>query len=336
MRTFATWLFLLALAVAGRPSPAQAEVCQDGELVIRFAHVVAASGHPKGEMAAELAARVNAEMDGTACMRVYPNSELFDDNAVMEALLMGDVQIAAPSLSKFEAYTLKYRLFDLPFLFEDMAAVNAFAQGPKGRELLRAMEDVGFVGLGYLFNGLKQFSATTPLLAPEDARGLTFRVQPSAVAVAMIEALGGTARRLPFKEVFTALERGVVDGQENTWSNIYTQRFFQVQTGVSETNHQLLAYLALTSKEWLDGLEPAVRSQFLSIFGEVLDSFNARAEAINARSRQKIIEAGGTVRQLTPEERRAWVDAMKPVWDTFRDRIGQDMIDAALAANGAG
>jgi len=310
-----------------------ADHCDDDEVVIKFSHVVSAEGHPKGEMASALARRINEEMDGKACMQVFPSAQLFDDDKVMEALLLGDVQLAAPSLSKFEAYTLKYRVFDLPFLFSSMAAVKSFTEGEVGQELLGAMSDYGFVGLGYLLNGLKQFSANRPLRLPRDAAGLDFRVQNSDVTVAMIEALGASARKIRFGDVYTALERGKVDGQENTWSNIFAENFYTVQDGVTETNHQLLAYLAVVSRDWLDSLQPDVRYQFLKIFDEVSKEYNARALGMNALKKIQIIENGGVVRQLSPDQRDKWVEVMKPVWDQFIDDIGQDVIEAAMEAS---
>ncbi|MCA1298355.1 DctP family TRAP transporter solute-binding subunit [Stappia indica] len=333
MKKFAT--AALAAASLAFAAPAFAEDCQDGEMVIKFSHVVAASGHPKGDAATMLAKRVNEEMNGKACMQVFPNSQLFDDDKVMEALLLGDVQLAAPSLAKFEAYTLKYRLFDLPFLFQDLAAVDRFAASDAGKGLLNAMTDVGFVGLGYWSSGLKQFSANKPLLLPSDAKGLKFRVQTSDVAVAMIEAMGANAQKLAFKEVYGALQTGVVDGQENSWSNIYTQKFFEVQDGITETNHQLLAYLLVTSDEWLNGLDPDVRDQFLTIAQEVTLAANAAVADKEAASRQRIVDAGTEIRTLTPEQRKAWVDVMKPVWAKFQDDIGVDLIEAAVASNNA-
>ncbi|MCF4097223.1 DctP family TRAP transporter solute-binding subunit [Maritalea mediterranea] len=306
--------------------------CDSGEMVIKFSHVTAETGHPKGEAAAAIAKRINEEMDGTACMEVFANSTLFDDNKVMEALLLGDVQVAAPSLSKFESFTKKYRVFDLPFLFPNMDAVNNFTQGPVGKDLLNAINDKGYVGLGYIYNGLKHFSADRPLIKPSDAEGLKFRVQTSDVAVAMIEAMGASAQKLAFSEVYGALQTGVVDGQENTWSNIYSKKFFEVQDGVTVTNHQLLTYLAITSKEWLDSLDPEVRDQFLTIFNEEVVAANAKATALNEQARENIVAAGGVVRELTPEQRQVWVDTMRPVWDQFKDDIGQDVIDAAVAA----
>ncbi|MGW8207205.1 MAG: DctP family TRAP transporter solute-binding subunit, partial [Hyphomicrobiaceae bacterium] len=219
-----------AALLVGAPAYAN---CDKGEVVIKFSHVVKATGHPKGDAATLFAERVNKEMNGKACMEVFANSTLYDDDKVMEAMLLGDVQLAAPSLSKFEAYTLKYRLFDLPFLFKDLAAVDRFYDSKEGKGLLseKGMTDKGYIGLGYWTSGLKQFSAKVPLIKPQDAKGLKFRVQTSDVAVAMIEALGANAQKLSFKEVYGALQTGVVDGQENTWSNIYTQKFFEVQDG---------------------------------------------------------------------------------------------------------
>ena len=325
----------LALGLTASAAMAQSAGCDDGEMVIKFAHVVAATGHPKGDAATLLANRVNEEMNGTACMEVFPNSTLFDDDKVLEALLLGDVQLAAPSLSKFEAYTKKYRLYDLPFLFSDLSAVQTFNNSDTGKELLTVMEDVGYTGLGYWLSGMKQFSANKPLEVPSDADGLKFRIQTSDVAEAMISAMGASAQKLAFSEVYQALQTGVVDGQENSWSNIYTQKFFEVQDGITETNHAALAYLLVTSTEWLDGLEPEVRDQFLTIVNETTKAANDAVADTEAKNRQNILDSGSTIRELSDEQREQWVSTMKPVWDRFRDDVGQDVIDAAQASNPA-
>ena len=307
--------------------------CDSGEIVIKFSHVTAATGHPKGEAASLLAKRVNEEMNGKACMEVFPNSQLFNDDKVLEALLLGDVQMAAPSLAKFERFTKKFRLFDLPFLFNDINAVDKFQNSEDGRKLLDSMQRKGLQGLGYWHNGIKNFSASKPLIKPSDAAGMKFRVQTSEVAVAMIEALDANPQKLAFAEVYGALQTGVVDGQENTWSNIYTKKFFEVQDGVTETNHQVLDYLVVTSVEWWEGLDAGVRDQLQTILDEVSQTRNSMSTEINTQNRAKILEAGGVVRELTPDQRQEWVDVMKPVWDKFKDDIGQDLIDSALAAN---
>ena len=169
------------------------------------------------------------------CMEVYPNSTLYDDDKVLEAMLQGDVQLAAPSLSKFETFTKKFRLFDLPFMFKNVDAVDTFQASEAGQSMLDSMQKRGLQGLAFWHNGMKQLSANKPLIEPSDAKGLKFRVQPSEVLVAQMEAIGGSPQKMAFSEVYGALQQGVVDGQENTWSNIYGQKFFEVQDGTTET-----------------------------------------------------------------------------------------------------
>jgi C4-dicarboxylate-binding protein DctP len=182
---------------------------------------------------------------------------------------------------------------------------------------------------------MKQISANKPLLLPSDAQGLKFRVQPSDVLVAQMQALGATAQPMAFAEVYGALQTGVVDGQENTWSNIYGQKFFEVQDGITETNHGVIDYLLITSVDWWEALPEDVRTQLSTIITEVTTERNAAVNEVDAQARQAILDAGGEIRALTPEQRQTWVDAMKPVWDQFREEVGQENIDAAQAINAA-
>lgn len=325
---------LTALTVAMSVTAGAAfAACDPGEIVIKFSHVTNTDKHPKGIAASLLEQRINDEMDGKACMEVFPNSTLYNDDKVLEALLQGDVQLAAPSLSKFEKFTKKFRIFDLPFLFKNIDAVDAFQASDAGQDLLDSMQRRGLQGLGYWHNGMKQMSANKPLVEPSDANGLKFRVQSSDVLVAQMEAIGGSPQKMAFSEVYGALQQGVVDGQENTWSNIYGKKFFEVQDGVTETNHGALDYLVVTSVDWLDSLEPEVRDQFLTILKEVTAVRNAESTKVNGEAKQAIIDAGGVVRELTPEQRAAWVEAMKPVWEKFAGDVGQEKIDAAQAIN---
>lgn len=307
--------------------------CEDGELLIKFAHVTNTDRHPKGIAATLLAERVNEEMNGVACMEVYPNSTLYNDDQVLEAMLQGDVQLAAPSLSKFEAFTKQFRIFDLPFMFKNIDAVDMFQSSETGQAMMDSMQRRGLQGLAFWHNGLKQFSANVPLMTPTDAAGLKFRVQPSDVLVAQMEALGASPQPMAFSEVYGALQTGVVDGQENTWSNIYGQKFFEVQDGVTETNHGVLDYLVVTSVDWLDSLDPAVRAQFLEILEGVTQERNAAVGQVDVDARQAVLDAGGVIRELSAEERQVWVDAMKPVWEQFEGDVGADNIAAAQAIN---
>jgi len=307
--------------------------CDDGEIVIKFSHVTNTDKHPKGIAASLLEKRVNEEMNGKACMQVFPNSTLYNDKKVLEAMLNGDVQMAAPSLSKFEKFTKKFRVFDLPFVFNDIDAVDRFQNSADGEKLLNSMNRRGLKGLAFWHNGMKQMSANRPLIMPSDAKGLKFRVQASDVLVAQFEQLGASPQKMSFKEVYGGLQTKVIDGQENTWSNIYGKKFFEVQDGVTETNHGIIDYLVVTSTKWWDGLPDDVRSQFSTILKEVTATRNGESTKVNNTNKENVIQAGGIVRTLTDEQRQAWVDAMKPVWKKFEKNIGKDLMDAALKAN---
>ncbi|OWU75149.1 DctP family TRAP transporter solute-binding subunit [Phaeobacter sp. 22II1-1F12B] len=320
----------LTLSVSATAGFAQ---CDDGEIVVKFAHVTNTDRHPKGIAASLFQERVNEEMNGKACVEVYPNSTLYNDDQVLEAMLQGDVQMAAPSLSKFETFTKQFRIFDLPFMFKNIEAVDAFQASETGQAMKESMARRGLLGLEFWHNGMKQFSAKKPLLEPTDAAGLKFRVQPSDVLVAQMEALDASPQPMAFSEVYGALQTGVVDGQENTWSNIYGQKFFEVQDGVTETNHGVLDYLVVTSVDWWESLDADVRDQMQTILREVTETRNGESFKVNEEAKAAIIEAGGVVRELTPEQRAAWVEAMNPVWEQFEGDVGEDNIAAAQSIN---
>ena len=307
--------------------------CDDGEMVIKLSHVTNTDKHPKGIAASLLQQRVNDEMNGKACMEVYPNSTLYNDNQVLEAMLQGDVQMAAPSLSKFEQFTKVFRIFDLPFMFKNINAVDEFQNSDTGQAMKESMIRRGLLGLAFWHNGMKQMSANKPLEMPTDANGLKFRVQNSEVLKAQMAALGGSPQPMAFSEVYGALQTGVVDGQENTWSNIYGKKFFEVQDGVTETNHGIIDYMLVTSTDWWDTLDEGMRDQLSKIISEVTEARNSESTAVNESAKQEIISSGGVVRQLTFSQRDAWVAAMMPVWDQFKGDVGEDNIAAAQAIN---
>ena len=305
--------------------------CEKGERVVKLSHVTGGTTHPKVVAANNFAERVNKELNGKMCVEVYPNSTLFGDSKELEALLLDDVQLLAPSLSKFGSYTKKYGVFDLPFIFKDMDAAMSFTASKEGKDLLNAMEDVGFVGLGYWMSGMKYFSANKALISPTDSAGLKFRVQTSDVAKAMISAMGASPQPMAFAEVYGALQTGVVDGQENTWSNIYTQKFYEVQDSTTQTSHQLLAYLFMTSKQFLDSLDADTRNKLIKIADDVTVAANNSVKDKEEANRQNILKAGGKINELTADQRKQWVDAMKPVWKQFENEIGADLIAAAAS-----
>ncbi|PKR57403.1 TRAP transporter substrate-binding protein [Thalassospira lohafexi] len=301
--------------------------------VIKFAHVVAPNT-PKGKGAEFFKKRAEELLGDKVKIEIYPNSQLFDDSKVLAAILRGDVQFGAPSLAKFGKWTKKLQVYDLPFLFKDMDAVSCFQNGEKGQELLGAMSDKGLTGVGYWHNGLKQLSANKPLNNPADAEGLKFRIQSSDVIAAQFEAVDAVPQKMAFSETYSALQTGVVDGQENTWSNIYSKKFFEVQDYITESNHGLLDYMVVTSTKWWDGLDPEIRDGLTQAMNEASDYANDLSAELTAEQRQAVIDSGETeVLQLSGDDFSAWQEAVKPVWAEFSDDIGQDIIDAAAACN---
>jgi C4-dicarboxylate-binding protein DctP len=302
-------------------------------IVIKFSHVVA-ENTPKGQMANKFKELVDQRLAGKVEVEVYPNSQLFGDNKVLEAMLLGDVQMAAPSLSKFKRYTKKLQLFDLPFLFNDMNAVERFQKSAAGQKLLGSVKKKGLVGLGYLHNGMKQLSASKPLRVPADAKNLKFRIMSSDVLAAQFKAVGAVPLKKPFSEVFTLLQTRAIDGQENTWSNIYSKKFYEVQPYITESNHGLLDYMVVTSAEfWMD-LPDDVRAVVKKSLDEAIAFGNKVAAEKAIADKQRIIDSKRSeVIELTPAERAQWVEVMKPVWKQFEGQIGKDLIDAAYNSN---
>lgn len=302
-------------------------------VVIKFAHVVA-DNTPKGQGALLFKKLAEERLPGRVKVDVYPNSSLFGDGKEMDALMLGDVHMLAPSLSKFEHYAKPLQIFDLPFLFDDMAAVDRFQQSEAGQELLKAMLHKNILGLAYWHNGMRQLSANKPLREPRDARGLKFRVQASAVLDEQFKALRAIPRKMSFAEVYQGLQTGVVNGTENTWSNYESQKVHEVQKYITESNHGLIDYMVITNAQFWDGLPEDIRSELKEVLAEVSVEVNRHADELNAQSRARIVEAGTTeIITLTPEQRAEWREAMQPVWKKFSKEIGADLIEKAKASN---
>ncbi|MEO8013642.1 MAG: TRAP transporter substrate-binding protein [Polaromonas sp.] len=302
-------------------------------IVIKYSHVVA-DVTPKGQAALKFKELAEKKLPGKVEVQVFSNSQLFGDGKEMEALALGDVQIIAPSLAKFSKYTPKIQIFDLPFLFDDIAAVDRFQAGKEGQSLLRSMEKKGIYGLGYLHNGMKQLSANKPLAMPEDAKGLKFRIQTSDVLDAQFRAVGANPQKLAFAEVYQALQTGVVDGTENPWSNIYSKKFHEVQKYIMDSNHGVLDYMVITNAKWWNGLPADVRNGLNEAMVESIKFGNKVAFDEDTAFRAKVIaDNKAKVVPMTKEQLTAWRTAMKPVWKKFESEIGADLIDAAQKAN---
>lgn len=320
--------FIVALAFAAFTSYATA-----APIIIKYSHVVADTT-PKGQAALKFKELAEKKLPGKVEVQVFPNSQLFGDGKEMEALLLGDVQILAPSLAKFGKYTKKIQIFDLPFLFDDIDAVGRFQHSAKGAELLSSMSSKGIMGFGYIHNGMKEFSANVPLHTPADAKGLKFRIQASDVLEAQFKAVGANPQKIAFAEVYQALQSGVVDGAENPWANIYTKKFHEVQKYITESNHGVLDYMVIANQKWWDGLPADVKKGLSEAMQESIAFGNQVALTEDDDFRAKVIaDKKAQVIPMTATEKAQWRTVMRPVWTKFEADIGKDLIAAAEQAN---
>jgi C4-dicarboxylate-binding protein DctP len=231
---FAVLASLLALAA----STAQAA----DQIVIKFSHVTT-SDTPKGKAADRFKKLAEERTGGRVQVQVYPNSTLYKDKEELQALQLGSVQMLAPSLSTFGKIGVKdFDAFELPYLFADYNDVHKITLGPIGQQMFKNLEAHNITGLAFLDNGFREMHANKPLKTPADFRGLKMRTNASKITEATFRSVGALPQNLAFSEVYQALDTHLVDGGENTASNIFTQKFHEVQKFITLTDHGYLGY----------------------------------------------------------------------------------------------
>ena len=312
----------VALLVAG---PVRA----DDPIIIKFSHVVAPDT-PKGKGADKFKELAEKYTDGKVKIEVYPNSQLYKDKEEVEALQLGAVQMLAPSLAKFGPLGAKeFEVFDLPYVLKDKAALRRVTDGPFGKALFAKLETKGIKGLAYWDNGFKIMSANKPLRLPADFQGLKMRIQSSKVLEAQFKALGAQPQVLPFSDVYQALQTGVVDGSENTPSNMYTQKHYEVQKFATISNHGYIGYAVIVNKKFWDDLPADIRGQLDKAMAETSAYTNELSQKENDDALAAMKASGKTTfLELSPDEVTAWHKALDPVTAEMASRIGADTIEA--------
>ncbi|MDA9463255.1 MULTISPECIES: TRAP transporter substrate-binding protein [Bradyrhizobium] len=326
MRTFAIAASIAALAL-GLAGPASAQ----SPIIIKFSHVVA-TDTPKGKAAEKFKELAEKYTGGKVKVEVYPNSTLYKDKEELEALQLGSVQMLAPSNSKFGPLGIReFEVFDLPYILPDLKTLRKVTEGPLGTKLLKLLDAKGITGLAYWDNGFKQMSANKKLITPADYQGVKFRIQSSRVLQAQFKALGSLPQVMAFSEVYQALQTGVVDGQENTWSNIYTQKMHEVQKYITETNHGYIGYVVIVNKKFWDDLPADIRDQLTKAMKEATEFGNAQSQKENDDALAEIKKSGKSeIIKLTAEQNEAMRKAMEPVYKDAAGRVGQPLIDEFL------
>jgi len=325
---------LISTAVA---AAVMATSAMAAEYTLKFSHVVS-ENTPKGKAAKYFEQRLEELSGGKIDVQVYPSSQLYNDNAVVKALRLNSVQMAAPSFSKFGKIVPQLALFDLPFLFNDIDHLHRVQDGEVGTKLKDMVTAKGIVALDFWDNGFKQFSSSQKaLVMPSDAEGQKFRIMSSKVLEAQIKAVGGNPQMMPFSEVYSGLQQGVIDAAENPISNIYTKKFHEVQSYLTISDHGYLGYLVVMSKKFWKSLPADLQANVKQAMKEATAKERQFAQELNDKQFEEIKQyAKDTgkleIIHLTAEQRAAWKKAVSKIYPEFydEDKIGKDLIEGAI------
>ncbi|MGP1560605.1 MAG: DctP family TRAP transporter solute-binding subunit [Helicobacteraceae bacterium] len=302
----------------------------------KFSHVVS-ENTPKGKAAEFFAKRVGELTNGQLKVTLFPNSQLYTDAAVLKALKLNNVQFAAPSFSKFTSVMPQIQLFDLPFLFRDNAHLHHVMDGEVGDALKKIANDKGYISLAYWDAGFKQFSTNkAPVTTPTSIEGQKIRIMSSRVLEEQMKVVKVNPQILPFSEVYSALQQGVVDGAENPLSNIMTKKFYEVQSSVTMSNHGYLGYLVVASDKFWKKLPKDMQEAVVKAMKEATDyerKLTDEYEMQYVKELENYAKSSGKLKiiLLSPEQKKQWQDVMRTIYPKFYDEIGKDLIEKAIA-----
>ena len=306
------------------------------DYTMKVSHVVSAST-PKGKAADFLEKRIEELTGGKIDVQVFPNSQLYGDGEEIKALAMNNVQLIMPSLSKFTSVAPQMQLFDLPFIFRDKDHLYKVMDGEVG-DILKSKvnEKKQMIALDYWDAGFKHFSTNAkPIVLPEDAAGKKYRIQSSKVLEAQFKAIGGNPQVLPFSEVYSALQQGVVDGTENPLSNFYTKKFHEVQSSLTLSQHGYLGYLVVMNEQFWNKLPKDLQANITQAMKEATKlerEESAKEDALMMESLTKYAKDTNKLQiiELSDAQKQEWKKSMSVVYPQFYDVIGEDLIKKAI------
>jgi tripartite ATP-independent transporter DctP family solute receptor len=319
-----TVVFILTLALAigltAGQAPAQGKVLKISN-GINEQHPSYLGNKKFGEILA-------AKLPGKYTVQVYANSQLGDDVRATEAVRMGTLEMVTTSASPLTGLVPEFNVFDLPFIVPNEKAADAIFDGPIGAKLATALEAKGIKLLAYYENGFRQLTNSAhPVKSPADLKGLKIRTMQNPIHLEAFRAMGANPTPMPFSEVFTALQQKTIDGQENPIPTIWLSKFYEVQKYVSMTGHVYGPHIMLIGKKLWDSF-PAGDQK---IIAEAAQESAVFQRALNRKMNKDFVDnlkkAGTTVTDLTPEQHKAFVDAVAPVYATWEPKIGKALMD---------
>lgn len=258
------------------------------QIVFTFSHVVA-ENTPKGLAANKFAELVNEKSGGKIKIEVFPNGSLYSDIEEIEALQNGDVQFIAPSTSKLGMLSSEWGVLDLPYAFTNYDAVKKGLNGSIGTQLFDSLKKNQLKGLAYWTNGFKQITTNQgPVRDPDDLKGQDLRIMQSDVIEDQFKLLGATPHQESFNSTFQLLENNIVDGEENTISNIYSKKFYNVQDYLTISSHGYLGYAVMTEEHFWNAQTSETRRILTEAMKETTEWNETYAEEMNKEQLEEI------------------------------------------------
>lgn len=301
------------------------------KIVVKLSHVTSPES-PKGKAAQKFAELIKERTNGRVEVQVFPSSQLYGDKEEMQALMANNVQIVVPSITKLVSMSPKYQVVDLPFLFPSEKAAYKFWDGEGGQKLLHELENQGIVGLAPWNNAYINIIGKKFFKTPDDFKGAKIRIPAGQVTTDVFTALGAGPSTIPFSEVYTSLQQGVVDAAITSLNNFDNEKHYEVAKYITILNLQRIEYIALTNKKFWDSLPEDIRKTMQETMNEVAKYERELSEQLNAQSLQKMKEAGTQVYQLSPEEMAKFEELFKPVYEKWSPVIGNDLVTLAQEA----
>ncbi|UOD34431.1 DctP family TRAP transporter solute-binding subunit [Deferribacteraceae bacterium V6Fe1] len=298
------------------------------EIIIKFSHVVSEDS-PKGKAVIYFKNLVEKKSEGRISVQIFPRGILFDDITVVEALKNNIVQMAAPSFSKLSFYVKDFQLFDIPFLFKNIYSIHRVYSGDIGEMLKKKSEDNGIKVLAFWDNGFKHITNNSKVIKlPNDMKGLKFRTMGSDILNYQFSLAGAKPYTKSFSNLKSLLEEGVIDGQENTFSNIYYQKMYEAQKYMTVSKHGYLGYAVITSLKFWDSINKELQDIILEAL-EVSTHYEYKlAIEDNERSFEmiKLESKDLKIHYINDDDMALWVGFYKKYQEKFKNVISQEIL----------
>ncbi|CDG51657.1 putative transporter [Halomonas sp. A3H3] len=301
---------------------------------IKFGNVISA-GDTQNQGYELFAEQVAERTDGRITVEVYPDSQLGGEREMIEATQFGDIEMTAPSVGVLANFDKSLQVFDFPFIFEDAETAYEVLDSELGDEMLAGLADSGLIALGWGENGFRNLAMTDGTVrVPEDMEGVKLRTMQVPMHIAYWESVGAAPTPLSFPEVFTSLQQGVVDGVENPYELLYSARLTEPASYLTETRHIYDPEVLLINKDFYESLSDEDQEIIQSAADAAIDKIRSLKKTVSDEIRAEIEAAGGTVTDLTEEERQAWIDSAVPFYADNASEVDTDKLKAILEAAG--